>query len=218
MCSDATSLIEVGGYEHASIGEDMELIVRLRRAAYERGRRAIVEFTPDPVAYTEGPESIRPLARQRNRWFRGLLDVLVRHRTMLLNPRYGTAGMVALPYFLVVEAIAPLMEIIGLVVLAVGIGGGWLPTSALAPVALAYLAAITASYLVLILDDIVFSTYRRTRDRVLLMGHVLFEQLVFRPLTAVWRLWGLRLFLQGRTEWGAQQRRGFNPQTSPAGP
>ena len=101
--------------------------------------------------------------------------------------------------------------------LLAGIGGGWLPTSALAPVALAYLAAITASYLVLILDDVVFSTYRRTRDRVLLAGHVLFEQFIFRPLTAIWRLWGLRLFLQGRTEWGAQQRRGFTPQTSPAG-
>ena len=211
-----SSLVEVGGYEHASIGEDMELIVRLRRAAYERGEPARVEFTPDPVAFTEAPESIRTLARQRNRWFRGLLDVLMRHRRMMLNPRYGSAGMLAMPYFLVVEAFAPIMEVVGLVTLGVLVAGGWLPPSELVPLGVAYLASIAASYLVLILDDLVFATYQSTRDRLILSVHVLFEQLVFRPMTTIWRLWGLQLFLRGRTEWGAQQRRGFSaPSPSP---
>ena len=211
-----SSLIEVGGYEHASIGEDMELIVRLRRAAYERGEPAVVEFTPDPVAFTEAPESIRTLARQRNRWFRGLLDVLMRHRRMLLNPRYGSAGMLAMPYFLIVEALAPIMEIVGLVTLGVLVAGGWLPPDELVPLGVAYLASITASYLVLILDDLMFGTYQSTRDRLILSFHVLFEQLIFRPMTTIWRLWGLQLFLRGRTEWGAQQRRGFStPAPSP---
>ena len=211
-----SSLVEVGGYEHASIGEDMELIVRLRRAAYERGEPARVEFTPDPVAFTEAPESIRTLARQRNRWFRGLLDVLMRHRRMMLNPRYGSAGMLAMPYFLVVEAFAPIMEVVGLVTLGVLVAGGWLPPSELVPLGVAYLASIAASYLVLILDDLVFATYQSTRDRLILSVHVLFEQLIFRPMTTIWRLWGLQLFLRGRTEWGAQQRRGFSaPSPSP---
>lgn len=203
------AVVEVGGYEQKSIGEDMELIVRLRRAAYERGRPAKVEFAPDPVAYTEAPDSIRTLARQRNRWFRGLLDVLVRHRKMMFNPRYGTAGMLALPYFMIVEALAPIVEVVGLLVFGVGLSFGWLEPRALVPLAIAYLVSITASYLVLLLDDAVFGTYRRTRDRVAMAGYVLFEQLIFRPMTAIWRLWGLRLFLQGRTEWGAQQRRGY---------
>ncbi len=209
------ALVEVGGYENGSVGEDMELIVRLRRAAHERGERARVEFTPDPVAYTEAPASLRTLARQRNRWFRGLLDVLVRHRRMIGNPRYGSAGMLALPYFLVVEALAPVIEGVGLATVIVGLAAGWLEPAMLAPLAVAYLAALAASYLVLILDDVVFSTYRRTRDRVALVGHAVFEQLVFRPLTSAWRLWGLRLFLQGRTEWGAQERRGFTPPAPP---
>ena len=204
-----SALLDVGGYEHGSIGEDMELIVRLRRHGYESGRRALVDFTPDPVAYTEAPASLRTLARQRNRWFRGLLDVLVRHRRMIFNPRYGSAGMLAMPYFVIVEAIAPVLEVLGASLIIAAFATGQISAGALVPIALAYLAGICATLGVLTLDNVVFGTYRRTRDRLLTVAHVLFDQLVFRPLTAIWRLWGLRLFLQGRTEWGAQERRGF---------
>ena len=115
-----------------------------------------------------------------------------------------------------VEALAPIMEIVGLVTLGVLVAGGWLPPDELVPLGVAYLASITASYLVLILDDLMFGTYQSTRDRVILSFHVLFEQLIFRPMTTIWRLWGLQLFLRGRTEWGAQQRRGFStPAPSP---
>ena len=203
------AILQAGGYEHHSIGEDMELVVRLRRWAYERGERAGVEFVPDPVAYTEAPESVRTLARQRNRWFRGMLDVLVRHRRMVLNPRYGSAGMLAMPYFVLVETIAPLLEAVGIVLIVVALTAGWIQLSALAPVAALYLVAVCASCAVLTIDDLVFENYRRTRDRVRMTAYALFEQLVFRPMTLVWRLWGLWFFLQGRTVWGAHQRRGL---------
>lgn len=203
-------LLEIDGYEDGTVGEDMELIVRLRRIAYERGEVAKVDFTPEPVAFTEAPASLRTLARQRNRWFRGLLDVLVRHRRMILRPRYGSAGMLAMPYFLLVEALAPILEVVGL--LGVGVLGltGGLSPSALGLVGLVYLAGMCASLLVLLLDDVVFGTMGRSRDRLLMVGHLLFEQAVFRPMTLVWRLWGLLLFLQRRTEWGVQERRGLS--------
>ena len=204
-----SALVEVGGYEHRSIGEDMELVVRLRRTASERGGRARVEFSPNPVAYTEAPESLRTIARQRNRWFRGLLDVLVRHRRMILNPKYGLAGMIAMPYFVVVETLSPIVEVFGIGFVLVALALGWILPSALAPIAVLYLLSICASYAVIMVDDLVFETYGRTRDRIRLASYVLFEQIVFRPLTLVWRLWGLWLFLQGRTEWGAHDRRGL---------
>lgn len=208
------ALLEINGYEHESIGEDMELIVRLRRTAYERGDVARVEFSPEPVAFTEAPESLRTLARQRNRWFRGLLDVLVRHRRMILRSRYGSAGMLALPYFVVVEALAPVLEIIGLATLiVVGVTGG-LSMSTLTPVGLAYLAGMCASFFVLMVDDLAFGNFSSTRDRVLMVGHVVFEHLIFRPLTLVWRIWGLILFLQGRSEWGVMERRGLGASTA----
>ena len=139
------ALLEVGGYEHDSIGEDMELIVRLRRTAYERGDIARVEFTPEPVAFAEAPESLRTLARQRNRWFRGLLDVLTRHRRMMLNPRYGSAGMIALPYFLVVETVAPIVEVVSAAALVVALLTGIVTPGAVVPIAIAFLAGVCAS-------------------------------------------------------------------------
>lgn len=204
-----SSLLDVRGYEGGSIGEDMELIVRLRRLAAERGEHAEVVFTPDPVAYTEAPESLRTLARQRNRWFRGLLDVLVRHRRLIFNPRYGTAGMLAMPYFVVVETVAPVIEALGLVYIVVALSAGWIDVGGLAPLVLAFAAGICVSFLVLLIDDVYFRSYTSTTDRVRMVGHVVFEQVVFRPLTLWWRMWGLVHFLQGRSEWGAQTRRGL---------
>ncbi len=213
-----SAVLEAGGYEHGSIGEDMELVVRLRRIAYENGRRALVEFSPDPVAYTEAPASLRTLARQRNRWFRGLLGVLSRHRRMILNPRYGSAGMLAMPYFLLVEALAPIIELIGLTVVLISLISGTISLASLTPIAVAYLVGISATYAVVILDEIVFGTYQRSRDRLAIAGLVLFEQIVYRPMTSVWRIWGLGLYLRGRTEWGAQERHGIKTATPRAQP
>ncbi|MCB0995258.1 MAG: glycosyltransferase family 2 protein [Acidimicrobiales bacterium] len=202
-------VVDIGGYEHASVGEDMELVVRLRRRAYEERHRARVVFSPDPVAWTEAPESWRTLARQRNRWFRGLLDVLVRHRRMLFNPRYGSAGMLAMPYYLVVEALSPVVESLGLLLLAVGLMVGAVTPSMLMPVALGYLFGVLAAVFVLIFDDIVFRSYPGLYPRVKLGTYAFYEQLVFRPVTLVWRLWGLKLFVQGKRDWGRQVRKGF---------
>ncbi len=69
------SVLEVGGYVHDTVGEDMELIADLRRQGQERGTASRVDFVPDPVAWTEVPESLRVLGRQRDRWHRGLTDV-----------------------------------------------------------------------------------------------------------------------------------------------
>ena len=118
------SMLDASGYEHETVGEDMELVARLRRRAYERGGPGRVDFIPDPVAWTEVPQSLRVLGRQRDRWHRGLADVLWRHRRMLLNPRYGSVGLVAFPYFLGVELLAPVIEALGLVGLGVGLALG----------------------------------------------------------------------------------------------
>ena len=71
--------------------------------------------------WTEAPDTTAVLARQRNRWQRGTLQVMGQHRAMLGQSRYGRIGLVAMPYYLVCEAFGPLIELVALVVTVIGL-------------------------------------------------------------------------------------------------
>jgi cellulose synthase/poly-beta-1,6-N-acetylglucosamine synthase-like glycosyltransferase len=214
---DRDAVRRAGGYAHDTVGEDMELVIRLRRIGYERGEPHGVAFVPDPVAWTEVPESLKVLGRQRDRWHRGLADVLWRHRTIFFNRRYGAMGMVAFPYFVLVELLAPVVEAIGLIGLVLGLSFGvinW-PFAVLFFLA-AYGLGLVLSIAGLLLEEFSFHRYWRVRDRLVLLGWAVLENLGFRQLTVVWRLRGLWKYLRGRTDWGSMERKGF--QRSPQRP
>jgi cellulose synthase/poly-beta-1,6-N-acetylglucosamine synthase-like glycosyltransferase len=119
-----TAVVEVGGFASDSIGEDFELCVRLHRTAREQQRRYRLEFVPDPVCWTEVPERLRQLGGQRNRWHRGLIDTLWRHRRMIGNPRYGVVGMLSLPFFVAFEFLGAFVETLGYVTVVVSLALG----------------------------------------------------------------------------------------------
>ncbi len=203
------AVLNVGGYAHGCIGEDMDLIVRLRRYGHENKTHGRIEFSAEPVAWTEAPERLIELRNQRDRWFRGLLDVLVQHRRMIGNPRYGSAGLVAVPYFVVVEALAPFLEAAGIVLLLLGVWFGDVGGQQLAIAGAAYGTGVVLSMLTMIIDDMAFATFTSSRDRAIIAFYVVVEQLLFRFLTIGWRLRGAIRFIRGRTDWGTQQRRGL---------
>ncbi len=204
-------MIEAGGYLHETVGEDMELVARIRRTARERGHKTQrVDFIPDPVAWTEVPESWAVLGRQRDRWHRGLADTLWRHRKVLLNPRYGALGLVVFPHFFFVELIAPVVELVGLVGLAVGLAIGAIDGSfALLFFLVAYGLGVLLSALTLVLEELSFQRYDRQGQRLRLMALSLFDSVGYRHVTVYWRLRGIGSFLRGRTEWGVMERRGI---------
>jgi cellulose synthase/poly-beta-1,6-N-acetylglucosamine synthase-like glycosyltransferase len=212
------SVLVAGGYLHDTVGEDMELVLRLKRLSYERGGPGRIAFVPDPVAWTEVPESLGALGRQRDRWHRGLADVIWRHRRMLMNPRYGVTGMFVLPYYLVIELLAPVVEAAGLIGIAVGIAFGVIDrTFALLFLLTAYGLGTALTTFTLILEDLSFHRYETFRDRRLLYWWALLENLGYRQLTVYWRLRGLWKFLRGRKDWGAMERKGFSPAPAPVG-
>ena len=211
------AVLRAGGYLHDTVGEDMELVLRLRRLGYEQGGPRRIDFVPDPVAWTEAPETLAVLGRQRDRWHRGLADVLWRHRRLMLNPRYGALGLVVYPYFVFVELLAPVVEATGLLGLAVGlaIGAVNVPFSLLF-LLVAYGLGATLTALTLALEEVSYHRYERLGDRLLLVAWALLENLGYRQLTVWWRLRGLWKYLRGRTEWGAMERRGFQAPGKPA--
>ncbi|HJP60801.1 MAG TPA: glycosyltransferase family 2 protein, partial [Gemmatimonadaceae bacterium] len=209
------AVLNAGGYLHDTVGEDMELVVRLKRLSYENGGPGKIAFVPDPVAWTEVPESRKVLGRQRDRWHRGLADVLWRHRRMLLNPRYGVTGLLVYPYYAFVELLAPVIEAIGLLGLILGLYFrvvDWTFAGLFYLTAYGLGTALTA--FTLILEDLSFHRYNSFRDRALLFWWALLENVGYRQLTVWWRLRGLWKFVRGRKDWGAMERKGF--QAAPA--
>ncbi|HEX3980709.1 MAG TPA: glycosyltransferase family 2 protein, partial [Acidimicrobiales bacterium] len=210
-------LLECDGYAK-SVGEDMELIVRLRRHGYETGHPARIEFVPDPVAWTETPTTLRALGRQRERWQRGFSDVMWRHRQLLLNPRYGVLGLVVYPAFILFEWMAPIVEAIGVVVVVAGVILGQLsPLFAVLFFSLACGLGTLLSMLALMLEELSFRRYGRARDRALLTVWAVLENFGFRQLTVVWRLRGIMSFIRGKKSWGKVTRKGFSSADDPGG-
>ena len=204
-------LLEVGGLAHGCIGEDADLVIRIHGHMRRQRRPYRVVFVAEPVAWTEVPTSVSILARQRRRWHRGLAQTLWRNRSMMLNPRYGRIGLLTLPYYLVFELLAPVVELVGIVAAVLGLAVGAVNTSfavLFVSVALAY--AIVLSIAALALEEFSFHRYHRWRDLALAVAAAFIENLGYRQLTAVWRLQGLWAELKGaRVEWGTMSRQGF---------
>lgn len=203
-------VVAAGGFCRETIGEDMELVVRLHRVCRERRRPYRIVFQPDPVCWTEAPETVALLARQRNRWQRGTLQVLARHRGMIGNPRHGVVGLLSMPYYVVFEAFGPLVEVAGYVVTLAALPLGlldWRFAELLFLAAVAYgtLISLTA----VVLEELSFKRYLRVRDLLTLVLYGFLENFGYRQLTSWWRVLGILDFLRGRQTWGAMARRGF---------
>ncbi len=204
-------VVDIGGYYTDTVGEDMELIVRLHRHCRERNIPYRIAYVADPVAWTECPESIRVLGRQRDRWQRGLYESLMRNRRMLFNPRYGRIGLVAFPYFFFMEMLGPVIELFGYFTFA----GAVLLGRASGPYILAFLMAAFAFGIVLSiaavgLEELSFHRYPRISDLLRLFGLAVVENFGYRQLTAYWRIQGFFSGLRGVKTWGKMERKGFS--------
>jgi cellulose synthase/poly-beta-1,6-N-acetylglucosamine synthase-like glycosyltransferase len=210
---------EVGGYATDTVGEDMELVVRLHRHYRARGLPYRIEFVADPVCWTEVPEDIGSLSRQRRRWHRGLGQTLWRHRDATFNPRYGAFGMLAMPYFVFLEFLGPVVETIGTALTIVAFLVGDLSgASFVAFLVLAFLVAILLSMAALALEEFNFRRHQRTRDIVSLVFYTLLENLGYRQLNDLWRMVAFIDLARRKQGWGAQKRRGIGNLSTPEAP
>jgi cellulose synthase/poly-beta-1,6-N-acetylglucosamine synthase-like glycosyltransferase len=202
------AILAVGGWADDAAGEDLELVLRLRRRGYEQRERHRIAFVPDPIAWMRAPTTVGVLGRQREGWHRGLGDALWRHRRVFLNPKYGAMGMIVYPYFLLMELLAPLVELIGVLGLAIGLATGVLsPAFALMFLLFVYGLGTLSTVITLAMDELNFQRFTHTRDRVLLVLWALIENLGYRQVTVFWRLKGFEWSLREHRDWNAKQRR-----------
>ncbi len=198
-------VMAVGGYRH-SVGEDMDLVVRLHRYCREKAVRYKIAFVPDPICWTQVPSDVKSLLKQRNRWHRGLIDSLWHSRRMFLNPRYGVVGLFAVPYFVFVEALGPLAELAGYLSLFVFFLLGVLH---LEYAVLFFIFAVQWGMLInvgsLLLGNIVHRKYEHTSDMLKLYLHCLIEFLGYKQLTVCER--ARATFQFRKRSWGKPARR-----------
>lgn len=116
-------VIQTGGYDPSTMGEDMELVVKLHVFCREHGLPYLIRYAADAICWTQVPEHLRDLCRQRRRWHIGLFQTMMKHRRILANLKYGAVSFVSYFYFLIYELFSPYIEVFGLLatVLAVAV-------------------------------------------------------------------------------------------------
>jgi cellulose synthase/poly-beta-1,6-N-acetylglucosamine synthase-like glycosyltransferase len=205
-----TALIEVEGYRTDTVGEDMELVLRMHRVFSDKKRPYRIIFLPDPICWTQAPEEIRGLGRQRRRWHRGLADSLAKNRQLCFNPKYGGVGLVGYPFFVLCELLSPIVEIFGYFMVAAAIAlhaVNW--ELGLAVLVCASLLGVIISMSAVLLEVRAFRKYPSLRDTLLLSAHALLEGFGYRQLHSVWRCMGLVDYARKQASWGQPARKAF---------
>lgn len=202
--------IKVGGYNRQTIGEDMELIVRLHRYLLKNKINKAIEYVPDPVCWTEAPDNFKDLQTQRRRWHQGLISSIMLNRGMLFNPKYKQVGMISVPYYVFIELLGPIIELIGYIYMIISFAVGnvyW--ESAIILLTLFLIYSTVISMFAILLESWSMHTYPRARDTLKLMLYSLTELFWFRPLTTWYRIQGFWYYFRGKNDWGKLSRKGL---------
>ncbi len=201
---------QIGGFRSSAIGEDMDLIVRMHRHLREKKEDYRIAFVPDPVCWTEAPSSLRALASQRARWQNGLADVLWKNRDMVLNPRYGRIGLIALPYQCLFEYLAPVVELVGWTsMILAAILGVLSPTFFIEFLLFGYLFGTMISIGAVVIEEMTYHRYNDAKDLLRLIVVCFLEHMPYRPLHSIWRLQGMWHSVTGRNTWAPMEKVGF---------
>jgi poly-beta-1,6-N-acetyl-D-glucosamine synthase len=199
-------LEEVGGFSPKFSCEDIELTFRVHELFLRTQRPYRILSMPEPVARTEGPDRIRTLTSQRARWQRVMLETAWHYRHMAFNPRFGRFGMLALPYCILSEVLAPFVELLALVTLAAAAIGGLVDwTDYGLAVAVMSLAVATLSVAAIRLEDVGTRSYR-FGDLIWLIVLSPLELLCYRPLLFSAHLRGALGFFRGDKRWDRFER------------
>jgi cellulose synthase/poly-beta-1,6-N-acetylglucosamine synthase-like glycosyltransferase len=202
------TVINVGGFSNGTVGEDMELIVRIHRVLRQQKKNYRVMFLADPVAWTQVPEDFRTLGRQRTRWQRGLSESLMGNLGLMFSKNGGSPGWIAFPFMLIFEWFGPLIEVTGYILMSLFF---WLGYIALPAFLVFLFAALGLGVLVsissLMLESLSFNLYEKRRHMIWLIIASVLENIGYRQINSVWRLIGLIQWIFGRKgKWGEMRR------------
>lgn len=209
------TVIEVNGYTTGCIGEDVDLVVKLHRHMLQNKKKYVIKFLPDPVCWTQPPETLRDLKKQRKRWHIGLIDTLLRYRDMAFNLKYGRIGTACLPYFWIFEFFGPLFEVLGYITVPLSFIFGIVNMRfMLSFFLLAILYGTILSIGALVLEENTFRKYPNIDQIFKLFVFAIIDNFGYRQLNSVYKVMATFGFRKNRSNWGTIKRRSFSNDTN----
>lgn len=209
---DKELAIKVGGYDRNTVGEDMEIVVRMRRQMEEQKIKYKVAYIPDPLCWTEAPDSYKIFVSQRNRWTRGTIETLKEHRVIGFNRKYGVLGMLSYPYWLIFERLAPIIEVVGIIyfiVLLIIRDIQW--QYALGFFLAAYLSSIIFTLYTLFAEELTYNQYKKKGVGVKLLFSAFLEPLLLHPVALYAAIRGnYDYYFNKKKKWGIMTRKGLS--------
>ncbi|MDD6203941.1 MAG: glycosyltransferase family 2 protein [Firmicutes bacterium] len=202
------AVIEVGGYKTNTVGEDMEIVVRLHKYMRANRRKYKIIFCEDAVCWTQGPMSVADIRSQRRRWQIGLLDTLISHASMFLNPRYGIIGLLAIPYNWIFELLGAVVEVLGYFIIPFSLVLGELNMFFfIMYFILAVLLGIILSIGSLILEQYTRKSTMSAKQCLSLSLYAMLENFGYRQMITLFRVEGLLKYRKLRKTWGTIKRK-----------
>ena len=208
---DKEIAIASGGYFAKTVGEDMEIVVRMRKYMANRNEKYKVVYIPEPLCWTEAPSSLKILGSQRNRWTRGTIDTLFLHSDLFFNPKYGVMGMLSYPYWFFFEWLAPIIEASGVLYFVLIALFGY-PNWPFFSVTLffVYFFSVSFSTYAILFDHLVFHRYTKRSMIIKLLATSWVEPFFYHPMVTYWALRGnWDYFVKKKKAWGTMTRQGF---------
>jgi len=207
---DKEIVIKCGGYDHNTVGEDMELVVRMRRYMEEQKIDYRVTYIPDPLCWTEAPASFKILRRQRNRWTRGTYETLKLHEVMFFNPKYRLLGMLSYPYWFFFEMCAPFIEFTGFIFFVFQASFGIIAWQFFIGL---FCFIISFSYVYssfsVFMEVITYNQYKRRTEVMKLLLTAATEPFLFHPFVVWAAIEGYIDLILKEKSWGEMTRQGF---------
>ncbi|WP_436415332.1 glycosyltransferase family 2 protein [Petrimonas sp.] len=209
---DKDIVIKVGGYDKKSLGEDMDLIFKITNYMLEHKLDYRLYSIAKALCFTEGPDSLKVLIRQRKRWSRGLFQILKKNRRVLFNPKYKKMGFIVYPYNLFFEFLSPIVEGIGYFIMGYFLFTNITIFAHLLVVVLAVISFyIAMSFYAVFLDRIVYNYYNKWHKALGIAFMAFLEPILYHPVIVYSALRGYLDELTGKKKkWGDMPRKGFN--------
>jgi cellulose synthase/poly-beta-1,6-N-acetylglucosamine synthase-like glycosyltransferase len=204
-----TSVVEAGGFMVGNLAEDMDMVVRLHRHMLKKKKPYRIRFVSDPICWTEAPDNLKMLGRQRRRWHLGLIQTIFQNREMTLNPRFGKIGLLVVPYYILFEILGPVIEVLGYPFVIISYFLGILSFDFLLLfLTLAIFYGVFLSTASIFLEELTFKRYPKWSHLFKLLLYGVLENFGYRQINSFWRFEALIQYLLGRRKWELVHKKG----------